>query len=79
MFNFPQMKIFVKAKPKAKRKYLKQIDENHFEIAVNEPAEQGKANQAIIKVLAEYLNVSRSQLEIISGREARQKIIKLNK
>lgn len=73
------MKIFVKAKPKAKRKYLKQIDETHFEIAVNEPAEQGKANQAIIKVLAEYLDVSRSQLEIISGREARQKIIKLNK
>lgn len=73
------MKIFIKAKPKAKRKYLKQIDETHFEIAVNEPAEQGKANQAIIKVLAEYLDVSRSQLEIISGREFRQKIVKLNK
>lgn len=73
------MKIFVKVKAKAKRKYLEQIDETHFEIAVNEPAEQGKANQAVIKVLAEYLDVSRSQLEIISGRKAKQKIVELSK
>ena len=48
------MKIFVKAKLNAKEERVERIDENNFIVAVKEPPVDGKANQAILKALAEY-------------------------
>ncbi|PJA37619.1 hypothetical protein CO181_02780, partial [candidate division WWE3 bacterium CG_4_9_14_3_um_filter_43_9] len=48
------MKIFVKAKPRAKNEKIEKIGEDCFKVSVKEPPEEGKANQAIVKALAEY-------------------------
>lgn len=69
------MKIFVKAKPSAKEEKVKKIDENHFAISVKGPPVQGRANKAIIRALADYLNIAPSRLNIISGHANKQKII----
>ena len=45
------MILYVKAKPKSKKEFIKQIDETHFVVAVHEPPEDGKANEAIRKSL----------------------------
>lgn len=39
--------------------------------------ESGKANQAVIKLLAKELGVSKSSLEIIRGETDRDKLIKI--
>lgn len=71
------MKIFVKAKPKARKAYIKKIDDTHYVVAVNEPPVSGKANQAIIKSLAEYFSKPSSQIAIITGEKSKQKIVEI--
>ena len=71
------MKLFVTAKPKFKKVYVKQIDKENFVVAVKEVAEDGKANDAVIRALAEHLQIEPYQLRISSGHNARKKIIEI--
>lgn len=71
------MKIFVKARPKAKENLVKKIDETHFEISVTEPPIQGKANTAIIDAIAEYFNIPRSQVHLVSGFSSKEKTFEI--
>ena len=71
------MKLFITAKPKSKKVFVKQIDKENFVVAVKEVAEDGKANDAVIRALAEYLQVEPYQLRITSGHTARKKIVEI--
>ena len=56
------MKIFVKAKPRSRADKVEKIDEQNFVVAVTEPPVQGRAIAAIVKLLADYFQVSQSQI-----------------
>ena len=71
------MKIFVKAKPRAKISKIEKITGNSFIVAVTEAPEEGRANAAIIKALAEYFDTSPSRVRIVAGQTHRQKIIEI--
>lgn len=78
------MRIFIRAKPGVKKAYIKEtIDlfekkgERHFVVAVSERAIEGKANRAIEKAIAEYLNVARSRVRVVSGQSAKEKIVEI--
>ena len=53
------MKIQVKVKPGSKTEELSREGDS-FTIKVKEPPKEGKANQAVIKLLAEHLGVPQS-------------------
>ncbi len=72
------MKIFVKAKPGAKKEFIKKEEGNHYIVSVKDPPKEGKANRAIIQALSEYFNIPHSNIEIISGHASRQKIIEID-
>lgn len=69
------MKISITVKPSAKTESVERIDDANFRVAVKEPPIQGRANTAVIRALADFLNISPSRLQIISGYTSRQKII----
>lgn len=71
------MKIFVTAKPKSRETFVKEIDKEHFVVAVKEVAEDGRANDAVIRALAEHLQIEPYQLRITSGHTSRKKIIEI--
>lgn len=71
------MKIFVKAKPKAKIEKVEKIDNENFVVFVKEPPVKGRANQAIIKALAEYFKVPSANVKIVSGHTSKQKVIEI--
>ncbi|MBI4100421.1 DUF167 domain-containing protein [Candidatus Microgenomates bacterium] len=73
------MKIFVKAKPLAKKIGIEKVDENHFIVSVKEPPVRGLANQAIAKALADYFGVSSSCVFLITGFSSRQKTFEIKK
>lgn len=73
------MKIFVKVKPKARQEKIEKIDDANFKVWVKEPPEKGRANQAVLKVLAEYFNANRSEINIVSGQTSRKKVVEINK
>lgn len=71
------MKIYVQAKPKSKKRYVKQINAARYTVAVKEPPVDGKANLAIIQSLADYFHIHRSQIRIVHGESARTKIVEM--
>ena len=70
------MKIRVKVIPNSKiEEVIKQGD--GFLVRVKEPAKEGKANRAVIKLLADYFRVPQRQIAISSGFSSRNKIIEI--
>jgi hypothetical protein len=67
----------IKLKPRAKREKLVAADGLHAELAVSAPPVDGKANERMIKVLAELLGVPKSSLEIIKGQTSRNKAVRV--
>lgn len=76
--SFTPMKIIVKTKPGAKEDKIEKVDEANYVISVKEPPINGRANASLIKLLAEYFDISPSLIEIISGYMARVKVIEIN-
>ena len=72
------MKIIIKAKPGAKQDKIEKVDESNYIVHVKAPPIDGRANAAIIKLLADYFDISPSLIEIISGFMARVKVIEIN-
>ncbi|MSU54514.1 MAG: DUF167 domain-containing protein [Candidatus Staskawiczbacteria bacterium] len=72
------MKIIVKVKPGAKEDKIERVDESNYIVSVKEPPIDGRANVAIIKLLANHFDVSPSLIEIISGYMSRIKVIEIN-
>jgi len=70
------MKIRVKVKPSSRAEGLDREGAN-FVVKVKEPAKDGTANQAVIKLLAEHFSVSKSQVRILSGFKSRNKVIEV--
>ena len=44
-----------------------------LKVAVTQAPEKGKANQAIVQVLADWLQIKRSQVTLLSGETSHQK------
>ena len=68
------MKIQVKVKPGSKTEELSREGDS-FIVKVKEPPKEGRANQAVIKLLAQHFGVPQSQVRIISGFRSRNKVI----
>lgn len=65
----------VRAQPGARRNGIVGIHNARLKVAVTQIAERGKANDAVLEVLAEDLNLRRSQLELVAGATNREKTI----
>ena len=78
------MKIFVKTKTGAKENKvippsLKLIPdvEPLYIVSTKERPVEGRANEAIIKLLAKYFGVPRSQVRLISGATSKRKVFEV--
>lgn len=70
------MKIQVKVKPNSKTEEVSQ-ERDSFIVNVKEPPREGKANQAVIKLLAEHFGVPQSRIRILSGFRSRNKVMEV--
>ena len=70
------MKIRVKIKPNSRTEELSQEGDS-FIVKVREPPREGKANQAVIKLLAQHFGVPQSRVRILSGLRSRNKVIEV--
>ena len=71
------MKIFVSVKPGSKREEVKSADGTHVTVWVRARAHDGKANEAVMQILAEHFAVATSRIRIVHGYTSRQKIIEI--
>ncbi len=68
-----RLKIWVQ--PGAKRNIVDGTHDNCLKLKIKAPAKDNKANEELIKFLAEIFNVKKKDIEIVSGQKTRKKII----
>lgn len=68
------MYITVDVKPGKRVEAIEEIDKKHFLVHVKEPANKGKANKAVIKLLKYYFN---KEVKLISGHTSSRKILEV--
>lgn len=71
------MRLFVKVKTRSKKSGVEKLDEASFVVRVKEAPIEGKANEAVIKALAENLNIASWRIKILSGSTSSNKVVEI--
>lgn len=83
------MKILVKAKPRSRNEKVEQLTQPTlglgstpellvYKVSVKESPVDGKANEAIVRLLAEHFQTQTYNVRIISGQTSKQKIVEVD-
>ena len=65
--------VNVRAQPNARRNMLVGEQGGALKVAVTAPPDKGKANDSIVRVIADSLGLKRSHVELIAGSTSRAK------
>jgi len=71
------VKIAIRVKPNAKVHGVEEIGENQYLVKVKAPPKENKANREVIETLAEYFDVPKSRISILTGLKSSQKVVKI--
>jgi uncharacterized protein len=63
----------VRAHPGARRNEIRDVQDGMLKVSVTQAPEKGKANKAVIELLAKKLGLKKSQIELIAGETSHQK------
>lgn len=71
------MRYEVRVIPGAKKTGVTPQDDGSLKVCVSAPAQEGRANAAVIEVLAKHLGVPKRALTIIRGETSRRKLVEV--
>lgn len=72
------MQKVVKVKPNSKQQTIREELDGSLTVYLKSPPVDSKANQELIKLLAQRFDVPKSQVRIKSGLSSRQKLIEID-
>jgi hypothetical protein len=70
-------RLRLRVSPGAERTELAGRHGEAWKVRVSAAPERGRANEAVVRLLAERLSVPRGSLSVVSGRTSRDKVIEL--
>jgi len=73
------MVIKVKIIANSSRQSIEEISPSEFKIKLKSAPVEGKANKELIDLLSEYFKVAKSQINIVRGETAKNKILDIKK
>ena len=71
------MKISVRVKPGSKKETVERVDDTSFIAHVKAPPVEGKANDALVRLLSEYFGVPKNHIQIIKGATSKYKLVEI--
>lgn len=71
--------LSVKVKPNARSTSLLELEDGTWLASVKAPPVDGKANEALIAVVAEHFNCRKSAVSIKSGASGRLKLVRVER
>ena len=71
------MKISVRVKPNARKNEVTCLEKTTYLVSVTVSPVEGKANEKIIEVLAEYFGRPKRSIRILRGQASRNKVIEI--
>jgi hypothetical protein len=69
------IRMTIWAQPGAKKNGVTGIHQGMVRVSVTQVPEKGKATREILKVLAQALELKKSQVELITGETSREKVV----
>jgi hypothetical protein len=73
----PTTRLRLRVSPGAGRTGIVGRHGEAWKVRVSDAPERGRANEAVLRLLAERLDVKPSQIALVSGRTGRDKIVEL--
>jgi len=74
----PSIRLRLRVLPGARRTEIAGRHGDGWKVRVAAPPENGRANDAVRRLLAERLDLPRSAVTIVSGHTAREKVVELD-
>ena len=71
------MRIRVRVKPGAREERVSREPDGSLLVSVAARAQEGKANEAVVKAVAKALHVPKSSVRIVSGLSSRTKMLEV--
>lgn len=71
------MNLDIRVQPRASRNSVEIAADETIRVRVTAPPDRGKANDAVVKLLAAKLGVSRSAVRIVRGHTSRNKVVQV--
>lgn len=76
-FHYMQKHIAVTVIPNSSHNEVAKLSDNSYRVKTTAPARDNKANCVVLKLLAKHLAVRKSQLILIAGQKAKEKIFQI--
>jgi len=73
------MKIEVQVKPNSRKEGVEKTGDHSYKVSVNAPPVEGRANAAVIEMLARYFEVPKSAVTILRGETGKKKLVEIRK
>ena len=71
------MKIEIHVKPNARKQGIEKSADGSYKVSVTATPEGGRANAAVIELLAEYFGIPKSSIIILRGKTSRKKLVEV--
>ncbi|MFH1232034.1 MAG: DUF167 domain-containing protein [Planctomycetota bacterium] len=71
------MLLNIKVIPRASKNEVKEESTGQYKIYLTAPPIDGKANDALIEILASHFHIAKQQIKIVRGLKSRHKIVEI--
>ena len=75
--NETSAQLEVRVQPRAKRDALEAVEGQSLKAYVTAPPEGGKANEAVVALLAKALGLAKGRVTIVRGHRGRNKLVRI--
>lgn len=72
------MRIYARVRARSSQNKIEKISDEEYKIWTTAAPVNNEANKKIIQLLADFFNISKSQIEIVGGKTAKTKMIDIN-
>jgi len=72
------MRLRIRVKPGAREEKVSREPDGSLLVSVRARAQEGKANEAVVKAVAKALRVPKSSVRIVSGLSSRTKMLEVS-
>lgn len=69
------MRIYLTVSARSSKNEVTKISEGEYKVKLTAAPVDGKANEALIKILSDYFKVSKSSITIVGGKTAKMKMV----
>jgi uncharacterized protein (TIGR00251 family) len=73
------MRLTVRVAPNSTQNSIEQISKTELRVKVTTSPVDGKANEALIKLLSKYYKIPKSNIQLVRGFKNRNKIVEIIK